>query len=353
MNSSTSVEAMLAESVEDFFAAHGDLRPVRRAEAGEPTGPLWQHVIETGYADALVPEVQGGSGLSIADAASIAFGSGRHAWPLPLAHTMVARAGLAERGFDIPAGAIAIAETVQGSKGNWLEARAIPFGSMADWVLVSLSDADWLLPTDAAQRVSCPWRPLAADLRWDTIPAEARRWARVEASGAPSVDWATQAAALTAAHIAGALQRVAEMTIGYANERVQFGKPIGKLQAIQQQISVLAEQLAACRCAARMGLCPREGSTWRVDPLRAAVAKARASEAVTIAAPIAHAVHGAIGISEEYDLQVLTRHMHAWRLQYGSEAHWYERVGAALLRDDRSAARFVQQRLAAPAEATP
>jgi acyl-CoA dehydrogenase len=39
-------------------------------------------------------------------------------------------------------------------------------------------------------------------------------------------------------------------------------------------------------------------------------------------AAIAHAVHGAIGISEEYDLQLLTRRLHGWRLADGSEGYW-------------------------------
>jgi acyl-CoA dehydrogenase len=54
----------------------------------------------------------------------------------------------------------------------------------------------------------------------------------------------------------------------------------------------------------------------------AAIAKHGASLAAGQVAAIAHAVHGAIGISEEYDLQLLTRRLHGWRLADGSEGHW-------------------------------
>lgn len=108
------------------------------------------------------------------------------------------------------------------------------------------------------------------------------------------------------------------MTIAYANDRVQFGKPIGKLQAIQQQLSVMAEESFAARAAAQLAL---SGAGWQVDALRAAVGKQRASEAAVTVAAVAHAVHGAIGVTEEYDWELLTRRVHEWRAHYGSESY--------------------------------
>ena len=63
----------------------------------------------------------------------------------------------------------------------------------------------------------------------------------------------------------------------------------------------------------------------------AAIAKQVASIAAVPVAEIAHAVHGAIGISEEYDLQLYTRRLHEWRLADGSEAYWAAQLGAARL----------------------
>jgi alkylation response protein AidB-like acyl-CoA dehydrogenase len=45
----------------------------------------------------------------------------------------------------------------------------------------------------------------------------------------------------------------------------------------------------------------------------------------------AHALFGAIGVTEELDLQLFTRRLHEWRVSEGSEAHWNGLVGQALL----------------------
>ena len=140
-------------------------------------------------------------------------------------------------------------------------------------------------------------------------------------------------AVVTAARIVGALERVMEMTLVFANERVQFGKPIGKFQAIQHQLAVMAEQVAAARMAAQIG-CSMDAA--RPDPLRAAVAKSRTSEAASIVAPMAHAIHGAIGITAELDLQLFTRRLHQWRADYGSESAWNRVLGRALVASDQA-----------------
>ena len=90
----------------------------------------------------------------------------------------------------------------------------------------------------------------------------------------------------------------------------------------------MAEQVAAAQMAAAMG-CSGAGPLPR--PLRAALAKARASEAAALAAGIAHAVHGAIGVTAEFDLQLHTRRLHEWRADFGAESHWNTVLGHALL----------------------
>jgi alkylation response protein AidB-like acyl-CoA dehydrogenase len=335
---------MLADSVERLFSAHSDFRRIRLIESGESVAPLWKAMTDSGFVDALVAEEHGGAGMTLAEAASIALGCGRHLVPVPLAETMVVRAALAELGMEVPDGAIAIAPHGVECEDARIDLSAVPYGMTADWILCSRDGEDRLLSAAAGRRVvAAGYGNLAADLSWDAFPVAARRWSN--ARGNAHIDWQGCAAALAAARIAGALARAAEMAITYANDRVQFGKPIGKLQAIQQQLAVLAEQVAAARCAAEIGLCPVAGSTWRLDPLRCAVAKARTSEAVVASTAIAHEVHGAIGISEEYDLQMLTRHLYQWRIQYGTESFWNARVGIALLRDTSSAVRFAAERL--------
>jgi len=128
--------------------------------------------------------------------------------------------------------------------------------------------------------------------------------------------------------MAGAMHKVLDTTAAYANERAQFGKSIGKFQAVQQQLSVMAEQVFAARMAAEIG-CASDGTV--PHPLRAAVAKARASEAAEKVVAIAHAVHGAIGITADFDLQLYTRRLQEWRGDFGSQAYWNAQLGSALL----------------------
>lgn len=131
-------------------------------------------------------------------------------------------------------------------------------------------------------------------------------------------------AILAASEIAGLAEHVLEMSLSYANDRVQFGKPIGKLQVIQQQLSMLGEQVLMTRMASQIGC----AAGVEPDVAVAAIAKQVASAAVPQIASIAHAVHGAIGITEEFDLQRYTRRMHALRVADGSESYWAGVLGA-------------------------
>ena len=62
---------------------------IREIEAGGSAQDLWQQVIESGFADAMVSEQSGGAGLKMGDAFSLFFLCGLHALPIPLPQTMV------------------------------------------------------------------------------------------------------------------------------------------------------------------------------------------------------------------------------------------------------------------------
>jgi acyl-CoA dehydrogenase len=121
---------------------------------------------------------------------------------------------------------------------------------------------------------------------------------------------------------------VMDVAVGYAQERVQFGRPISKFQAVQQNLAVLAGQTAAAIAAANLGIealgkADRERETFLI-----AIAKTRVGEAATLACEIAHQVHGAIGFTKEYALQLSTRRLWSWREEFGSDPEWAARVGS-------------------------
>ena len=304
---------------------------VREIESGGSPQKLWQQIIESGFADAMVAEDSGGAGLGLSDAFSLFFLCGRHALPVPLAQTVVARSGSALNAADMPEGPIAISPMPVTNTEGIVECHNVPFGKVAQWVLVphaGPSDApqDVLLPVAEAKRAETGVHgSLQEHLSWKNplssgvILGDARPWTEI-------------AAVTTAAQMAGAMDAVLTMTVRYAGERSQFGRPIGKFQAIQQQLSVLAELASASRMAAELGC--QDTSPGLPDSLSAAVAKARASEAATAVVSIAHGVHAAMGITEEYDLQLYTRRLNEWRTDYGSASYWNRRVGDALLSTD-------------------
>ena len=137
------------------------------------------------------------------------------------------------------------------------------------------------------------------------------------------------------AQIAGALDAALALSVAYVNERQQFGRPLGKFQAVQQSLATFACEAAAANCAAM-------GAAQALDRGEAgfeiAAAKLRANRAVEIGTTVAHQVHGAIGFTEEYALHRLTKLLWAWRSEYGNDAHWSRVLGAAVT--GRGAERF-------------
>jgi len=293
---------------------------VRAIEQGGSFDAMWSAFADSGFLDALVPEDRGGAGLSLAAVQPLWMALGRHAVPLPVGETMIARALLA----DAPDGPVALA--VAGA-----DSVVVPHGLTAHHLLVERGDALHLaeakgeptgVPASLAARIACG--PLAASV-----------------APAPAGGLRALAATLRAALIAGAAERLTTMTAAYANERIQFGKPIGRQQALQQQMAVMAEEMVAARIASQLGC----AGTFPPLLAAAATAKSVASRAAARVAATAHAVHGAIGISEEHDLQLFTRRLHEWRLADGSETYWNRLLGAARLADPGRSVDYVREAL--------
>ncbi|HVR49797.1 MAG TPA: acyl-CoA dehydrogenase [Pseudorhodoferax sp.] len=289
---------------------------VRAIEAGGDHRALWQAIEEAGFADALVPEAQGGAGLALHEVFGVLSLCGTHAVAVPLGETVLARGWLARAGVAVPRGSTVFAEA-EDQAGD-LVCPLVRTGRVADQVLVARGSALRLLPRAAAQDQPAGF-VLDVALRWPATAWEA---------GTPVTGDAQELrllqASLYAAQLAGALRAAFDRTLAYANERQQFGRPIGKFQAIQHQLAQMAEHVSAARTAAQLGSRATELVPGR---LQVAVAKARASEAALEVASMAHAIHGAIGFTAEFDLQLFTRRLHAWRQAAGSESYWHGVAG--------------------------
>jgi acyl-CoA dehydrogenase len=138
-----------------------------------------------------------------------------------------------------------------------------------------------------------------------------------------------EGALMRSVQMAGALQRALAYSLQYANDRVQFGRPIGKFQAVQHMLAVLAGHVAATTAAADAAV---EVSSAAPELFAVAVAKSRAGEAAGKGAEIAHQVHGAMGFTREHNLHHLTRRLWSWRDEFGNETHWQTRIGEMALK---------------------
>lgn len=300
---------LLAEQVDRLLTDRVDAKLIAAAEAGAWPAALWDELVAMGLTLALVPEEQDGAGLGWAEAGTIFAALGRHAAPVPLGETMLAAWALAAAGIAVPDGVLSLA----------LPGEAVPWGEQARHV-VAIDETELRLlatPQGTAQR---------------TIGRDPR--SHLDLTGCKAISTGNLpggvarlnalAAILRAAQMAGAMRRILELCLEYANVRSQFGRPIGKFQAVQHMIAVLATETAAAEVAAAIGL--RAAS--QADPaMGAGIARTRTGMAAASVAALAHQVHAAIGVTDEYSLHYFTRRLWQWRSEFGSEHAWAQRIG--------------------------
>ena len=165
--------------------------------------------------------------------------------------------------------------------------------------------------------------------------------ARATADGAKPLP--LQAGALLrSAQMAGAAQALVERSVKYCGEREQFGRPIAKFQAVQQQLAELAGYAACMQAVSQQAFAAvqRHGMpASEQDPawMAVALAKCRCSELVHPVTLIAHGVHGAIGFTEEFGLQYFSRPLWRWRAEYGRHSDWALALGRRAIAEGPSA----------------
>lgn len=336
---------MFEDSINRILADQVTSALLQGAEAGQWQGDLYTLLDEGGFTRALAPESDGGVGAGWNEVFPLVFASGRHALPLPLADSLAACWILRQCGIAAGPGMLSLGEAAASASlsregGDWRfsgPAPQVAWGRAVDHVVTCVAFNGTphvvLLPRTAAQ---CREDQNTAREARDALTFSAVRPLAVAPWGGPAaVDPVRQYGALVrSAQLAGAMEATVTLSVRYANDRVQFGKPIGKFQAVQQQLAVLASQSASVSAAAEYGFAMADQG----DPLFAVTcAKQRASEVAGNAAAIAHAVHGAIGFTYEHSLHYLTRRLWAWRSEFGTHGWWAERLGRDVCRDGGAA----------------
>jgi alkylation response protein AidB-like acyl-CoA dehydrogenase len=289
---------------------------------------LWSKLAELGVLGVRVPVAHGGAGLSELDLVLLLEEAGRAALPEPFSETVaVAAPCLAELG--------GIA---------WLErisvGAAVVSVSLEPWPYASHARSADLLLHEQAGDLYAIERPESSEqpsvdgsrrlYRIAVAPAAGERLAHAEAARAAADAMRDRAAFAAAAELIGLGARMLELSVDYAKTRHQFDRPIGSFQAVQH---LLADALVKLEFA-RPLVYRAAYSLSRSDAersLHASMAKAAASDAARFIARAALQVHGAIGYSYEYHLQLFMKR--AWSLAsaYGDAAWHRERCARLLL----------------------
>jgi acyl-CoA dehydrogenase len=277
----------------------------------------------------------GGAG-DLADACAVLRTSARYACPVPLMETLLARWVLGEAGLSAPGGPLTVDNAgfaglpEVGADGVFVsgELERVSFPRQASSVvfLATFGGTVHVCYVDiASTSIHLGQRMSGLDLA--CVDLVGLKPTAIAPSPVSADALNARGALYRAQEIAGALSRVLELAIEFSRQRVQFGRPIARFQAIQHHLADIAAETTAAAVAAE------SAADLAVDgepQLAAAIAKTRTGIAVRAAA-VAHQVHGAMGATEEYPLHLFTRRLWDWRDDFGTEAEWSEWLGARFL----------------------
>ena len=307
---------LIERTADDLFAAESEA--ARRALAGGAWPErLWRTFAETGLAQAALPEAAGGAGLAAGLAVMRA--AGRHAAPIPVAETMVGALLCHEAGVEPPPGPLTVSAPATEQDSDSAGLQRVPWARFASVMVIATPDGGRALYRPVAVSEGAN---LAGEPRDDVTAGEPLAAPRVPP---PAVDATALMALARAAQLRGAMEQVLAMTVAYARDRVQFGRPLARFQAIQHHLAEIGGEAAATGAA--VDAAAQAGTLFAY-----AAAKARASQAAGTVARLAHQVHGAMGYTVEHDLHRWTTRLWAWRDEYGNEGHWWQVLGAEAAR---------------------
>ncbi|QFZ20624.1 acyl-CoA dehydrogenase family protein [Saccharothrix syringae] len=294
---------------------------------------LWRDLADTGFHLLGVPEELGGSGGGLRDLAVVVDLVAFHTAGAPVAESaFLAGWLLARAGLDVPGGLVVAAVDEVGAhrRGGRLRLSgraAVPWARHADHVVTLARDGDDLfvavLPVGEVEQAE----NLAGEPR-DTAVLDDVEAVASAPVGIDADELRLRGALARSVQLAGAARAVLVSARRYVAEREQFGRPLARFQAVQQHLAALAAEVTAMRISADAALLAVEAHD-RAE-VAVAAAKATTSAGAHVVATIGHQLHGALGYSAEHHLGAATTRLWSWREEFGNEAHWQDRLAAAV-----------------------
>jgi alkylation response protein AidB-like acyl-CoA dehydrogenase len=326
----------------------------------------WKQLAELGWLGLTIPEAHGGAGLGFVDLVVLLEETGRSLFPSPLLTTTLAARVLAEAGSPeqqarfLPGladgtriGTLALLEASDrlSPEGIGLEGAPDADGFRLSGEKLYVPDAgNANLFLVAFRTGSAPDAISLAVVEADASGVEARHSSGMDLTkrlgrlrlddvrigagallGQPGAAWPTLARALdqgacaVTAEAVGAAQALLELTVGYAQQREQFGQPIGRFQGVKHPLADMFVDIESFRSLAYF-------AAWTLDespeqaPLAVSRAKAYASETFPKIGIDCVQLHGGIGYTWEYDAQLYLKRAKWLRPIYGDAGFHYERI---------------------------
>ncbi|MDQ0269749.1 acyl-CoA dehydrogenase family protein [Cytobacillus purgationiresistens] len=333
---------LIMDSTNKIFKHYCTKELLDRAENGHWPQELWDVLAEAGIISIGFSEQAGGVGGDYIDAYNILKLAGKYGVPVPLAETLIGKWLFAEVGGQV--GDIPLTLALQNDSNFSFvdEGDGYTLGGSASAVPWARYMEQILICGDLNGKQVAALVPLAhAEIREENnIAAEPRDsviFSQVKIDGltvyqVDSVLISEKSlyylALAKAAMMAGAAERVMELSLFYANERQQFGRSLHRFQGIQHHIASLAGETVACITAVNTAVQALQDGQYKTEiPL----AKMKVSAASGKIAMAAHQLHGAIGMTYEHSLHHLTRRLWSWRDESGNESYWGSVLAKSLI----------------------
>lgn len=364
---------MLRAEVRRFLDRNAPLTVVRELAATQEgcDRSLWGQMAELGWVGLTIPEPYGGTGLDLVTSIVLLEETGRSLFPSPLLTTQVAaraieRAGSAEQKARWLPG-LASGETIASfaylEESDRHDAEGIALAGKRDGAATSLSGSKELVfDTASADLFVVAYRSGAATealslavvekdapglsidhfptldetkrlgrLRFEGLALDASARLGEEGEAGPLVlELLDLGALLVVAEAAGAAEGAVALTTAFVKDRVQFGSPIGRYQGVKHPLAeahVDIESIKSLVYYAAWAL--QEGAS----DASAAVSRAKiyASEALPRIGLEGVQLHGGVGYTAEYDIQLYLKRSKWIRPAYGDAEHHFSKLAAASL----------------------
>ncbi|MEC9278300.1 MAG: acyl-CoA dehydrogenase family protein [Chloroflexota bacterium] len=356
-------QQMLKNSAQEFLEAECPDTYVREMEEDENgyTTEMWQKLAEQGWLGLIIPEKYGGVELEFQDLTILLEEMGRFMLPGPyFSNVVLGGMSIMDSGTEeqkqeylprIAEGQIIVTLALNEPSGRWdpegIELTAtetegkyalngtklfVPNAHISDYIVVVARTGDgeddislFILPSQSNGVNQTLLKTIASDrqseVSFDNVELPASSLLGEKNHGWQTIEKVLKWGAIgKCAEMSGGGQSVLDMTVEYAKQRTQFGRPIGTFQAIQHHCANMATDVEGAKFITYQ-------AAWMLSEglpadREVAMAKAWVSDAYKRVCALGHQSHGAIGFTKEHNMQLYSRRAKAAELAFGdSDLH--------------------------------